>query len=114
MLAEACGKVFSMKTGKKSIKTAVSLSNVIDVDHQNCHLFTNKGQFPLLLSPYYTMRWVCVCEQKREKNVRKTQLARVLCNIEIFSCVFLALGNFLGVFSPFCLYQKRKKKSEVK
>ena len=28
-----------------SIKTSLLLSNVSDLDHQKCHLVTNKGQF---------------------------------------------------------------------
>ena len=47
-LIEVCGKVLSEKNGYKSVKTALLLSNVIDVDHQNSCLFTNKGHF---LSP---------------------------------------------------------------
>ena len=42
---EVCGKVLSEKNGYKSIKTALLFSNVIDVDHQNSCLFTNKGHF---------------------------------------------------------------------
>ena len=42
---EVCSKVLNMKTGSKSVKTALLLSNVIDVDHQNSCLFTNKGHF---------------------------------------------------------------------
>ena len=42
---EVCGKVLSEKTIYKSVKTALLLSNVIDADHQNCCLFTNKGLF---------------------------------------------------------------------
>ena len=50
--AEVCGKVLSEKNGYKSVKTALLLSNVIDADHQNSCLFTNKGYFssPLLVS----------------------------------------------------------------
>ena len=33
------------KNGYKSVKTALLLSNVIDVDHQNSCLFTIKGHF---------------------------------------------------------------------
>ena len=44
-LIEVCGKVLSEKNGYKSIKTALLLSNVIDADHQNSCLFTNKGHF---------------------------------------------------------------------
>ena len=42
---EVCGKVLSGKNACKSVKTALLLSNVIDVDHQNSCLFTNKGHF---------------------------------------------------------------------
>ena len=42
---KVCGKVLSEKNGYKSFKTALLLSNVIDVDHQNSCLFTNKGHF---------------------------------------------------------------------
>ena len=45
---EVCGKVLSEKNAYKSVKTALLLSNVIDADHQNSCLFTNKGHF---LSP---------------------------------------------------------------
>ena len=44
-LTEVCGKVLSEKNANKSVKTALSLSNVFDVDHQNSCLFTNKGHF---------------------------------------------------------------------
>ena len=44
-LTEVCGKVLSEKNGYKSVKTALLLSNVIDVEHQNSCLFTNKGHF---------------------------------------------------------------------
>ena len=43
---EVCGKVLSEKNRNKSVKTALLLSNVINVDHQNSCLFTNKGHFP--------------------------------------------------------------------
>ena len=42
---EACGKLLSEKYAYKSDKTALLLSNVIDADHQNSCLFTNKGHF---------------------------------------------------------------------
>ena len=45
MLTEVCGKVSSEKNAYKSVKTALLLSNVIDADHQNSCLFTNKGHF---------------------------------------------------------------------
>ena len=44
-LTEVFGKVFSEKNAYKSVETALLLSNVIDVDHQNSSLFTNKGHF---------------------------------------------------------------------
>ena len=44
-LTELCGKVLSEKNAYKSVKTALLLSNVIDADHQNSCLFTNKGHF---------------------------------------------------------------------
>ena len=45
-LTELCGKVLSEKYAYKSVKTVLLLSNVIDADHQNSCLFTNKGHFP--------------------------------------------------------------------
>ena len=42
---EVCGEVPSEKNVYKSVKTALLLSNVIDADHQNSCLFTNKGHF---------------------------------------------------------------------
>ena len=42
-------KVLSEKNAYKSVKTALLLSNVIDVDHQNSCLFTNNGHFSLPL-----------------------------------------------------------------
>ena len=45
-LTEVCDKVLSEKYAYKSVKTALVLSNVIDADHQNSCLFTNKGHFP--------------------------------------------------------------------
>ena len=48
-LPEECGKVLSVKYAYKSVKTALLLFNVIDADHQNSCLFTNKGHFPLPL-----------------------------------------------------------------
>ena len=44
-LTEVCGKILSEKNAYKSVKTALLLSNVIDADHQNSCLFTNKGHF---------------------------------------------------------------------
>ena len=48
-LTEVCGKVLSEKYAYKSVKTALLLSNVINADHQNSCLFTNKGHFSLPL-----------------------------------------------------------------
>ena len=50
-LTEVCGKVLS-ENAYKSVKTALLWSNVIDVDHQNSCLFTNKCHFssPLWVS----------------------------------------------------------------
>ena len=50
-LTEVCGKVLSEKYAYKSVKTELLLSNVIDADHQNSCLFSNKGHFspPLLV-----------------------------------------------------------------
>ena len=44
-LNEVCGKVLSEKYAYKSVEIALLLSNVIDTDHQNSCLFTNKGHF---------------------------------------------------------------------
>ena len=44
-LNEVCGKVLSEKNAYKYVKTALLLSNVIDVDHQNSCLFSNKAHF---------------------------------------------------------------------
>ena len=46
-----CGKVLREKNAYKTVKTALLLSNVVDEDHQNSCLFTNKGDFssPLLV-----------------------------------------------------------------
>ena len=48
-LTEVCGKILSEKYAYKSVKTAMLLSNVIDADHKNSCLFTNKGHFSLPL-----------------------------------------------------------------
>ena len=42
---EVCGKISSEKNGYKSVKTSLLLSNVIDADHKNSCLFTNKDHF---------------------------------------------------------------------
>ena len=44
-LTEVCGKVLCEKNAYRSVKTALLLSNVIDEDHQNSCMFTNKGHF---------------------------------------------------------------------
>ena len=46
---EVCGKVLSEEYAYKSVKTPLLLSIVIDADHQNSCLFTNKGHFSLPL-----------------------------------------------------------------
>ena len=53
-LTEVCGKVLIEKNAYKSVKTALLLSNVIDADHQNSWLFTNKDHFstPLCVLNY--------------------------------------------------------------
>ena len=48
-LTEVCGNILSEKYGYNSVNTALLLSNVIDADHQNSCLFTNKGHFSLRL-----------------------------------------------------------------
>ena len=48
-LTEVCSKVLREKYAYKSVKSALLLSNVIDGDHQNSCLFTNKGHFSLPL-----------------------------------------------------------------
>ena len=48
-LSEVCGKVLSKKNAYKFVKTELLLSNVIDADHQNSCLFTNKGHFSTAL-----------------------------------------------------------------
>ena len=48
-LTELCGKVLNEEYAYKSVKTALLLSNVIETDHQNSCLFTNKGHFSLPL-----------------------------------------------------------------
>ena len=42
---EVCGKISSEKNDYKSVETALLLSNVVDADHQNSRLFTNKDHF---------------------------------------------------------------------
>ena len=46
-LTEGCGEVLLEKNTYKFVKTALLLSNgnVIDADHQNSCLYTNKGHF---------------------------------------------------------------------
>ena len=47
---EVCGKVLNVKNGYMSGKTALLLSNVINTDHPDRCLFTNKGHFSSPLS----------------------------------------------------------------
>ena len=49
---EILGKVLSEKNGKKSVKTSWLLSNVINAEHQNSCLFTNRGH---LSSPIWVL-----------------------------------------------------------
>ena len=51
-LTEVCGKELIEKNAYKSVKTALLLSNVIDADHHNSCLFTNKGHF---VSPLWVL-----------------------------------------------------------
>ena len=44
-LTKVCSKVLSEKYVYKSVKTSLSLSNVVDADYLNSCLFTNKGHF---------------------------------------------------------------------
>ena len=44
-LTELCGKVLSEKNDYKSVKTSLLLFIIIDADHQNSCLLTNKGYF---------------------------------------------------------------------
>ena len=44
-LTEVCCKVLNEKYAYKSVETPLLLSNVVDADHQNSCLFTNKGHF---------------------------------------------------------------------
>ena len=60
-LNEVCGKVLSEKNAYKTFKTALLLSNVIDADHQNSCLFTNKGHFS---SPLWVLGCVLAKFQK--------------------------------------------------
>ena len=48
-LTEVYGKVLNEKCASKSVKTALLLSKIIDADHQNSCLFTNKGHISLPL-----------------------------------------------------------------
>ena len=53
-LNEVCGKFPGEKNAYKSVITSLLLSNVIDADHQNNCLFTNKGHFS---SPLWVFNW---------------------------------------------------------
>ena len=44
-LTEVCGKVLSEKNAYKSVQISLLLSYVIDADHKNSCLFTNKSHF---------------------------------------------------------------------
>ena len=45
MLNEVCGKVLTERNAYKSVKIALLLTNVIDADHLNSCLSTNKRHF---------------------------------------------------------------------
>ena len=47
---EVCGEVLSEKNAYKSVKTALLLSNVIDVDHQNSCFFFFYQQRPFFIT----------------------------------------------------------------
>ena len=47
-LPEVCGKVLSEKNAYKSVKSALLLTNVIDVDHQNSCCLLTKAIFHYL------------------------------------------------------------------
>ena len=70
-LPEVCGKVPSEKNAYKSVKTALLLSNVIDADHRNSCLFTNKGHFA---SPL----WVLIGVLAKMNNTLPITLTRLL------------------------------------
>ena len=44
-VTEVCGQFSNEKNAYKSVKIALLLSQVIDADHENTCLFTNKGHF---------------------------------------------------------------------
>ena len=47
-LTEVCGKLFSERNAYKSVKTALLLSNVIDVNHQKAVCLQTKAIFHYL------------------------------------------------------------------
>ena len=49
-LTEVCGKVLSEKNGYKSVKTALLLSNVIDVEHQTAVCLQTKDIFQFFIT----------------------------------------------------------------
>ena len=71
---EVCGQVQSEKNGLRSVKTSLLLSNVIDTDHQNSCLFTNKGHFS---SPLWVLIGV-LAKKKSMSNTLPIALTRVL------------------------------------
>ena len=79
-LTEVCGKVFSEKNAYKSVKTALSMSNVIDADCQNSYLFTNKGHFS-------TPLWVLICVPVELSNTLPIALTRLLEHISTINSV---------------------------
>ena len=79
-LTEVCGKVLSEKYAYKSVKTALLLSNVIDADHQNSCLFTNKGHFS---SPL----WVVISVLAKFHNTLPIALTRLSKHISTINSV---------------------------
>ena len=75
-------KVLSEKNAYKSVKTASLLSNVIDADHQNSSLFTNKGHF----SPFWVSIGV-LAKLNFMSNTLPIALTRLLEHILIINSV---------------------------
>ena len=67
------------------------------------------------LSPYYTMRWVCVLVRFVSKNARKTRLTRVFTLCIMYSArkkkiiAFFLHFYFSCIFLVFCWYPKHEK-----
>ena len=83
-LTEVYGKVLSEKYVYKSVETALLLSNVIDVDHQNSCLFTNKGHFS---SPLWILIGVLAKQLNFMNNTLPIALTRLLEHISTINSV---------------------------